>query len=125
MRRASDPPSGRGALLRVARGSPSAALLGGGQQMKTYTEQELKRHVSRAAAALVLAAGGEIRVPMRIIRDADRIELEQTDDPRGHGGGEVVYRARLTDFRRSGGAALEGEVIRRDDGAAGAIVETK
>ena len=92
--------------------------------MKVYTEQELKHHVSRMAAALVLAAGGEIKLPRDILRDVDRIELEQVDRP-GIPGIAVIYRARRTDFRRSGGDVVEGEVVRRQDGAAGMIIDTK
>lgn len=47
--------------------------------------------VSRMAAVLVMAAGGEIKVPFRLMRDKDLIELEQIDH---RGRDYVTYRAR-------------------------------
>jgi hypothetical protein len=47
--------------------------------------------VSRAAAVLVEAAGGEIRVPMRLINNAHLIELHQREDQRT---GDVIYSTR-------------------------------
>jgi hypothetical protein len=88
--------------------------------VKTYTESELKRHVSRMAAVLVHAAGGEIIVPLDDVRDAELFELEQIDRP----GVAVIYRSRRTRFRRSGGDVVEGTVV-RETGAAGAIIDTK
>jgi len=60
--------------------------------------------VSRMAAVLVLAAGGEIRVPLRMIDQAKHIRLHQRDDPAN---GQVIYTATPYD-RAVGGPIVEG-----------------
>jgi hypothetical protein len=54
------------------------------------TEKERLTDINtRTVAILVLAAGGEISVPLEMIDQADFIELEQIDRP-----GKVIWRAR-------------------------------
>jgi hypothetical protein len=60
--------------------------------------------VSRMAAVLVLAAGGEIRVPMRMIDQKHLIRLHQSSDPKT---GDVIYRATPYD-RAAAGPIVEG-----------------
>lgn len=59
--------------------------------------------VSRMAAVLVLAAGGEIRVPLRMIDQARHIRLHQRDDPTN---GQVIYTATPYD-RAVGGTIID------------------
>lgn len=56
--------------------------------------------VSRMAAVLVQAAGGRIRVPLSLIRDAQFIRLHQSDAEPGF----VTYST--TPFDRAAGGAI-------------------
>jgi uncharacterized lipoprotein YbaY len=55
-----------------------------------WTQPKAKHAVSRMAAVLVMAAGGEIRVPLSLVHRADDLVLEQDDSVAG----TVIYRAR-------------------------------
>lgn len=72
-----------------------------------WSTAETKHAVSRMAAVLVMAAGGKIRIPLSMIREADSYELSQHDGEYGF----VTYRAR----RKGSGTAYldvaEGEVV--------------
>ena len=68
------------------------------------------KRVSRMAAVLVLAAGGEIRIPKWMIGEADFIELEQDDREPGF----VVYRARQRNYSTNKTRLEEGNIIDGD-----------
>lgn len=73
------------------------------------TEKERISHaVSRMAAAFVQAAGGEIRVPIKVMANIHLIELHQREDPRT---GDIVYTTRPYARRVEGSDIVEGEAI--------------